>query len=173
MKRYLSGKSGFGRNLPGATCWVVGGTEEGVGGFLRVLHIRGRPEGRAQFSSTLLGVWSLHCGLHASLNEIFPNQGCFPMDQRPTLLCFEKKVVCKNELDQVNCANIWSWTLGRFLEEFFGGQFLMKTFWWKWRGKYSVESCWWKIFGRMGGDQLTGAVELTVGDELTGREPDF
>ena len=38
-------------------------------------------------------------------------------------------------------------------------------------GKYSVESCWWKLFGRMGGDQLTGGVELTVGDELTGRGP--
>ena len=35
------------------------------------------------------------------------------------------------KLDQVNCANIWSWTLGRFLQDFFGGQFLMETFWWK------------------------------------------
>ena len=44
----------------------------------------------------------------------------------------------------------------------------MDKFWWKRDGKYSVENCWWKIFGRMGGDQLTGGVELTVGDELTG-----
>ena len=39
---------------------------------------------------------------------------------------------------------------------------------------------WWKIFGgkllvkifsRLGGDQLTGMVELTVGDKLTERGP--
>ena len=35
-------------------------------------------------------------------------------------------------------------------------------------GKYSVDTCWWKIFGRMGGDQLTWGVELTVEDKLTG-----
>ena len=40
-------------------------------------------------------------------------------------------------------------------------------------GKYSVETCWWKMFGRMGGDHSTGGNELTVGDELTGRGPDF
>ena len=40
--------------------------------------------------------------------------------------------------------------------EYFGGQLLMETFWWKSGGKYSVENCWWKIFGRKGGDQLTG-----------------
>ena len=76
---------------------------------------------------------------------------------------------------------------GTFLEEFCCGQFLMETFWWKSGGKYSVENCWWKIFGgkdsvetcwwkifsRMGRDQLTGGVELTVGDELTGRGPDL
>ena len=32
-----------------------------------------------------------------------------------------------------------------------------------------METCCWKINGRIGGDQLTGAVKLTVGDELTGR----
>ena len=31
------------------------------------------------------------------------------------------------------------------------------------------ENILWKIFGRMGGDQLTGGVELTVGGGLTGR----
>ena len=36
-----------------------------------------------------------------------------------------------------------------------------------------METCWWKIFSRMGRDQLTGGVELTVGDELTGRGPDL
>ena len=36
-----------------------------------------------------------------------------------------------------------------------------------------METYWWKIFGRMGGDHLTGGVELTVGDKLTRRGPDF
>ena len=31
-----------------------------------------------------------------------------------------------------------------------------------------METCWWKISGRMGRDQLTGGVELTDGDQLTG-----
>ena len=42
-----------------------------------------------------------------------------------------------------------------------------------------METCWYKIFGRMGGDQLTGEITLIVGDEVTGRDeltgrgPDF
>ena len=31
-----------------------------------------------------------------------------------------------------------------------------------------MKNCWWKIFGRMRVDQLTGGVELTIEDELTG-----
>ena len=33
-----------------------------------------------------------------------------------------------------------------------------------------METCWWKIFSIMGRDQLTGGVELTIEDELTGGE---
>ena len=40
-------------------------------------------------------------------------------------------------------------------------------------GKYSVETCWWEMFDKMGGDKLTWGFGLTVGDELTAREPDF
>ena len=42
-----------------------------------------------------------------------------------------------------------------------------------------METCLWNIFGRLGGDQLTGGITLTVGDEVTGgdelteRGPDF
>ena len=36
-----------------------------------------------------------------------------------------------------------------------------------------METCWGKIFGRMGGDQLTGGVELTVEDELIGGDQTF
>ena len=50
-----------------------------------------------------------------------------------------------------------------FLEVYFAGQVMMETCWWKSGGKYSVETCLWKIFVRMGGDQLTGGVELTGG----------
>ena len=46
------------------------------------------------------------------------------------------------KLDQVNCANIWSWTLGHFPEEFFGGQIWQKHFGWK-----VVENIRWKIVG--------------------------
>ena len=40
------------------------------------------------------------------------------------------------KLDQVNCANIWSWTLGHFLEEFLVDNFLWKHF----DGKYLEEN---------------------------------
>ena len=40
--------------------------------------------------------------------------------------------------------------------EYFGGQLLMETFWWKSGGKYSVENLWGKMFGRMGVVELTG-----------------
>ena len=44
----------------------------------------------------------------------------------------------------------------------------METFWWKIVGeKYLMGNHWWEIFGRLGGNQLTGVVELTVGYELT------
>ena len=46
-----------------------------------------------------------------------------------------------------------------------------------------MENCiWWKVFSgnllvgnfdKMGGDKLTWGFGLTVGDELTAREPDF
>ena len=41
--------------------------------------------------------------------------------------------------------------------------------WWK----NSVKNCWWKKFGRIGGGPVDRGVGLTVGEELTGRGPDF
>ena len=45
-------------------------------------------------------------------------------------------------LDQVNCANMWSWTLEYFLEVF-----LVGNFWWKHLGRKVVENIRWKIVG--------------------------
>ena len=44
----------------------------------------------------------------------------------------EKIIVRINfKRNQVNCENIWSWSLESFLGDFFGGKFLMDNFWWK------------------------------------------
>ena len=47
-----------------------------------------------------------------------------------------------DKLDQVNCANIWSWTLGYFL-----GDFLVDNFCWKHFGGKVVENIRWNIVG--------------------------
>ena len=55
------------------------------------------------------------------------------------------------------------------LWEIFGGKLLLKNIWWKvFSGNLLVGN-----FDKMGGDKLTWGFGLTVGDELTAREPDF